>query len=457
MAALEQMIVDHLSSTHWTNLPRTTVDATKRSILDTLAAIVAGSTADDIDRLVTALQTPRGAAQATILVYGSRVSAPDAAWANGAMARAREFDDSHDPTGDHTSVPILSAALALAELAGPVSGREFITAYALAADMTARLRMAPSRKVGGTAFAANTYAPFSAAVAGASLLKLNGESMYDALAWAYSQAAGSVQLQQSGGSALHIHHGMAAAAGVRSSLLAKQGFHGMSDCLTGKFGLYNAYEAGEFDESIITKDLGTSYLIDQVSLKQYPAGRVTHGPIEAAIELHHTANMMLDQIDRVDVVYTRGGFNMTCEPEADRRTPTNTQDAKFSLYYNVACALARGHVTLADFSPEAVADPGVAALTKKIHVHVDPELTSIIPPGRLTVVFTDGTAREAVVPELKGTPANPVSLTDCAEKFRLCLPYAARDMSSKSDELIDSIVNFEQLEDVGAWLVGHLS
>src|SRR5262249_59461143 len=89
--------------------------------------------------------------------------AVQATWANAAMARAREFDDSHDASGDHISVPILPAALAAAELRGGVSGRDFLAAYVLAADLVARLRLARFRRIGQTAFAANAFAPFSAA------------------------------------------------------------------------------------------------------------------------------------------------------------------------------------------------------------------------------------------------------------------------------------------------------
>ena len=139
------------------------------------------------------------------------------------MARAHEFDDSHDPTGDHTSVPIFSAALAAAELRGGVSGREFLTAYVLAADLVSRLRLAPTRKVGGTDFAANTYAPFAAATAAGWLLGLRDDGLYAALGWASAQAAGSLQLQQGGTSTLHVHHGLAAATGMQGALLARQG------------------------------------------------------------------------------------------------------------------------------------------------------------------------------------------------------------------------------------------
>lgn len=302
-------------------------------------------------------------------------------------------------------MPILSSAVAAAELRGGVSGRDFLTAYVLAADLTARLWLAPRKKVGGTGFAANTFAPFAAATAAGLILGLRDQALADALGWAYAQAAGAVQLQQGGHSTLHVHHGLAAATGVQAALLAREGFPGAHEFLTGKFGFYNAYENGAYDPRAITDALGERFEITRVSVKQYPSGRVTHGPIDAALALKRAVGFEAEEIDDVVVVYTTGGFNMTCEPAAERRVPVSVQHAKFSLYYNVACALARGHVGLDDFTPEAVADPRVRQLAAMVRVTVDPEMTRLIPPGIVTVRLRDGRKFDKRVDDLKGTPA----------------------------------------------------
>jgi 2-methylcitrate dehydratase PrpD len=125
---LEQRLVDLLSSRRFDDLPVEAIEAARRSIVDTLAVIVAGSSGDDIAELIDWLVGEGARAAATVLVYGRRLSVTQVCWANSAMARSRELDDSHDATGDHTSVPILPAALAAAELSGGVSGREFLAA-----------------------------------------------------------------------------------------------------------------------------------------------------------------------------------------------------------------------------------------------------------------------------------------------------------------------------------------
>ncbi|MBI4494311.1 MAG: MmgE/PrpD family protein [Chloroflexi bacterium] len=451
MATLEDQLVAHLSETRFEHLPAEAVEAARRCILDTLGVVVAGSSGDDIEALIQWLQSRGGPAEATALVYGARLPAPHAAWANGAMARAREFDDSHDATGDHTSVPILSAALAAAELQGGASGRDFLAAYVLAADFTSRLRLAPTTRVGGTAFAANTFAPFSAAVAAGRLLGLRGERLSHALGWAYAQCAGSVQLQQGGGSALHLHHGLASASGVQAALLARHGLPGTEQFLSGKFGLFNAYAGGDYNLQALTDGLGDRYEIAQVSIKQYPSGRVTHGPIDAALALRAEERLDPSDIVEVGVVYTRGGYNMTCEPLAERRVPNSVQHAKFSLAYNLACALARGHVDLEDFTPQAIADPTVRDLAARVEVLVDPQLTDVIPPGMVSVQLKDGRLLQRVVNYPKGTPENPVSFRDCVAKLHRCLAFAARPLEPGAVEAAVRMVSrLEAVEDVRA-------
>lgn len=449
MISIENQLVEHLSRTDFEDLPEKAIEAARKCIIDTLGVIVAGSSGEDIDLFMEWLQARKGPGEATVLVYGTRLPVFYATWANGAMTRAREFDDSHDPTGDHTSVPILSAALATAELKGSVTGKQLLAAYVLAADFVTRLRMAPTKKVGSTSFAANSYAPFAAAVASGRLLGLAGERLYNALGWAFSQCAGSLQLQQGGKSQLHIHHGLAAATGVQAALLAGHGMPGANDFLTGKFGLYNAYEGGAYNPKILTDALGERYEITGISFKQYPSGRVTHAPIEAAIRLHREEQLNPSDITEVTVHYTKGGYNMTCEPLEERRVPSRVQHAKFSLYYNVACALARGHVGLEDFTPEAVADETVRDLAAKIDVVVDPNIRRVIPPGIVSVKMRDGRELKRVVEYPMGTPENPVTFDDCVDKFRRCQPFAAKALDpEKTEAAINLVANLESVQDI---------
>lgn len=444
---LEDRVVAYLSNAQFEDLPPEAIDAGKKCVLDILGVMAAGSSAADIASLIQLLERST-VPEATVLIYGTRLSAVHATWVNGAMARAREIDDSHDATGHHISVPIMPAALAAVELQGTVSGRDLLLAYVLAADLGARLRLASPHRSGETGFAANTYAPFSSSAVAARLFGLKGQAMYHALAWAYAQCAGGLQLQQSGQSALHIHHGLAASTGLQAALLARHGLPGPDEFLTGRFGFYAAYDGGNPDLSKFLDGLGERYEVTGIATKQYPSGRVTHGPIEAAIALHTEESLRPADIKEVSVVYGARGFKMTCEPENERRLPTKPQHAKFSLYYVVASALARGHVGIEDFTPEAVADPIVRDLCAKIRVEVDPALRGI-PGGDVTVTLKNGRQIRRQVPVLKGTPERPCTYEEYAAKFRRCVAFAAKPIpESKVEAAIVFVANLESAKDV---------
>lgn len=446
---LEERLVRFLVDTRYEDIPQETIETMKRSVIDTFGVLCAGSSAPDIAELLLHLKARNPAEEASVAVFGDRVSVTDAAWINGAMIRSREFDDSDDYAGDHSSTPVFSSGMATAELLGTVSGKEFLAAYALATEFNIRLRMAPRTRVGAPSqgFAANSYAPFSAAIIAGRLMKLNAEQMYNALGWAYAQMAGAVQVQQCGSPVLQIQHGMAASHGVNAALLARAGFAGIEHFLTGKFGLYNAYVGGNYDPEVIEKDLGKRYYATDIGTKPYPCGRIIQAPIEAALVLRETIGS-IDEIESLRIRYTKGGVNMTCQPEA-RHFPDSFQHAKFSLYYGVAAALVYGKVTVAEYSEEAIRNPEIRRIIEKITVIPDESLGQEMPPGLIEARLKDGRTVNVERRLSKGTAARPYTMEEIIEKLRSCLPYSARPLAEERVEAaIARLEDFENEENI---------
>jgi 2-methylcitrate dehydratase PrpD len=90
-----------------------------------------------------------GAKEASVIGFGGRYPVWLAALANGAMARAVDFDDGHDESMTHPSAVVVSAALAMAERQGGVDGRRLITAIALGNEILVRLGLGIARRPGG--------------------------------------------------------------------------------------------------------------------------------------------------------------------------------------------------------------------------------------------------------------------------------------------------------------------
>src|SRR5207253_10365987 len=94
-----------------------------------------------------------------------------------------------------------------------------------------------------------------------------------------------------------------------------------------------------------------------------------------------------EHIARVDVATYRFAANMR-EPD-----PINYFAAKYSLPHAAAALIVRGNAGYHAFTEEAVADPAIAAIRRRVAVREDPALNARVPrlkPPRVTVPLTDG-------------------------------------------------------------------
>lgn len=132
-------LVKHVCRTEFSQLPHEIVDVTKKSIVDTLGVIIAGSSVEGCRLLVDYILDRGGRAKSTIAVFGNKVPCALAAQANGAMAKAHEIDDVIDTFPLHPSASIIPTWLAVSERQGGVDGKRFITAVAIDHDLMIRL------------------------------------------------------------------------------------------------------------------------------------------------------------------------------------------------------------------------------------------------------------------------------------------------------------------------------
>jgi 2-methylcitrate dehydratase PrpD len=132
------ILAEHVCHTSFTDLPDEAVIATKRDILDTLGAALGGSIAPGITAIAGLVKHWGGREESSLLLMltGTKVPAPQAAMVNATMGHALDFDDTFDRAGNiHPGTSTLAASLAVAEMEGRVSGREFVLAVTLGLDV----------------------------------------------------------------------------------------------------------------------------------------------------------------------------------------------------------------------------------------------------------------------------------------------------------------------------------
>jgi 2-methylcitrate dehydratase PrpD len=435
-------------------IPAAVVACTKKLILDQLGVMLVGASAAGVPELAASVRQTGGAPESSVLGYGFKAPAAQAAMVNGAMARAQDYDALHERGIVHITAGSLPQCLALSEYRGGVSGREFITAMTAGMEFMIRLGLSFKTSFLKTGRVTTLHqATFGGALIGAKLLGLDQRQTVSALGLAYGQVAGNLQVTVEGTMLVRVLQGFAAQTAVQSALLAQQGLTGPERVLQGEWGYFKAYHDNQYDAAALTRDLGVRYELPDVSIKFYPCCFLSHFAIDATLQLVREEGLHADDVDAIHVRVTQGTYNVVCSPLDAKRRPATMEAALFSLPYCVAAALVHGEFGLPQTTLPSIQDAKTQALAQRITTTVDVELERLhgvgVGPSIVEVRLNDGRMLTRRVDYCKGHPKNPMQFDDCAEKFRRCAAFAEQPLPAHAVEaVIDAVANFEKLDDV---------
>ena len=444
-------LAKHIADTNFDDLPGNATDAAKKSFLDAVGVtLAAGTLGEGCKAFVDLAVAAGGKKESTVLGFGVKVPAFMAAFANGSMAHALDFEDAHDRAPVHPNAATIPAALAVAESIGNVSGREFATAIVLGCDLVCRLGLALNENP----LEDGWYIPpilgaFGATAAACKLLDLTAEQIVDAFSLTLCQATCSAELTHSPHSVVRsIRDAFSAKAGVLSALLAKQGVAGFRQPIEGKAGLYSLYARGNYDPMMLTNELGRIFEGANVSFKPWPSCRGTHSYIDAVLQIKDAYNLKPGDVEAIKVVVSPVNI-MLCEPLEGKQNPVTAIDAKFSLPFVVATALLYGRVTLDHFTPQALAEQDVLEVARKVTYEVDTGLSLKEAVRGFLQIDTRNETLSKRVDFPYGHPRNPISQEALVSKFMDCAKHSARRISKrKLNEIVGLILNLEQVENI---------
>ena len=327
------ILAKYVANTVYEDLPEKAVEMTKMSLLDALGVtLAAGGLCEECRAFVEIAMECGGKKESTILGFQAQVPAHMAAFANGAMAHALDFEDSHDLALVHPNAATVPAALAMAESIGKVNGKDFIVCLAVGCDIVCRLGLAFDENPGEYGW----YIPpilgsFGATAAAGKLLNLDEAGILDAFSLTLCQSTCSAELRYSPRSDIRsVRDAFAAKTGVLAARLAQKGVKGFDHPLEGKAGLFSLYSNGKYDGMRLIEGLGTRFEGANISFKPWPTCRGTHTYIEAALHILREHALNLNDIADIRVIVS--SFNrMLCEPEHVRKAPQTVIDARFSI------------------------------------------------------------------------------------------------------------------------------
>jgi 2-methylcitrate dehydratase PrpD len=211
-----------------------------------------------------------------------------------------------------------------------------------------------------------------------------------------------------------LHAGHAAEAGVLAAAGAREGVTGSLDVIEGEAGFGRAMSDGpDWDKALAT--LGHEHHITMMTFKNHACCGHTFAAIDGAQEAQRQLGVKAQDIARVRV-----GSYRAAKEVSGYENPTTPAEARFSLKYVVATALAHGSVRLAAFEPDRMKDALTRELMQKIEVAIDPELDAAFPgqrAARVSIETRDGRKTDYLQPARKGDPELPLTDRDLEDKF----------------------------------------
>jgi len=444
-------VAEFIGSTGFGDLPEEVIALGKKSILDGLGLALSGSVAKSgelVRRHLDSLGLRDG--PATVIGSGMKVAPRFAAFANGVGIHADDYDDTQLAVAPdrvyglltHPTAPALPAALAVAE-ANEASGRDAMLAYHIGAEVECKIAEAINPRHYQTGFHATaTCGTFAAASAAAKLMQLDLETTLRALSIAGSQSAG---LRENFGTMTKpFHAGRSSESGVAAAQFAAIGWTAAPTILEAPRGFFSA-AGGGYDENAIMGKLGAPWTFASpgVSIKPHPSGSLTHPGMTEMLRLIREHDIRPE-----DVVHVRVGTNANMPNALIHHRPQNELQAKFSMEFCMAILLLKRRAGLNEFTHEVVLQPDVQAMIEKVDFVVD-ERAEAAGYHKMTtyidVELSGGRRISGMADFGRGSPDQPMSYDDVAEKFRECAEYSGWDRG-RAEDVVGMV---RDLEDIG--------
>lgn len=385
MTTIVEQLASFTSKTNYAGLPKSVSEESKRLLVDAVGCALAGQShpKGSIGIEYAKLQGPGAPGeQATVLGTSARVSATAAAFANGELINALDFDAILPP--GHVSPYVIPCALAFAETSN-ASGQALLTSIALAHEISNRigksldyLRDVKDGKPSPPPVNGFSCTVFGAAAAAGKVRAHSAEQLANGLGIAGSMSPVNTQWAWS----MHlptatVKYGLAGAvtdAAMAATYLAELGHTGdlqMLDC--GEHGYPRLIGSRRWVPENITPGLGLDWFFPkEQSYKPYPHCRILHAPLDVLTGILEAHDIHPEEIESI----TAWVEAWVLKPLWTRREIGHVTEAQFSIAHGLALGAHRIPPGKSWQSPEVVFDPSVLALMQKVHYEVHPDYAS---------------------------------------------------------------------------------
>jgi 2-methylcitrate dehydratase len=459
--SLARELARYAAGLRFEELPESTVHEVKRRYIDSLGCAMGAISGEPGTIARRLARTVSSTESATVLGTTHRSSPEWAAFSNGVHIRYLDYNDTYLSKEPAHPSDNIAAILAAGEPRG-ASGREIITATALAYEIQCRLCDAASIRARGWDHV--TYGSFSTSLAAGRLLGLDEDGLVHAQGLAGTP---NNAMRQTRVGELSMWKGCAFANasrnGVFAARLAAAGMTGPAPIFEGEMAFWNQV-SGEFELDVAQFGGGRNpFMIDRSYIKFYPAEYHSQSAIDAALDIRReiwpeSAGAQREEDDRLDDIasITIETFDAAVDiigGEPEKWRPKSRETADHSLPYCVAVTLADGQVWMEQFDEARFTDERLLDLVSRVAVLRSAELSARYPegiPNRVTVMMKDGTSHVREVTYPVGHAGNPMTDAQVEQKYRaLCGPVLPE---ARIRESLDRCWNLESESDLSGLL-----
>lgn len=414
MTAVDRLIEFALGTGH-EDLPEPAREAALTFLADAIGVGIAGSAEPSAVTLRDVATRWGGGTDATVLGSRERLPPPSAAWVNSFQVHCQEFDPLHETATVHAMAVLTGALLATAEREDS-SGTAMLEAVALGVEVAVTLGLAAER--GLEFFRPATAGTLGTTLALARLRGFGAEASRNALGFAYSQLAGTMQAHVEGSVALPLQIAHGARAAVTSLDLAAAGLTAPHDVLDGPFGYFALYERGGSLDPWLNA-LGTDWRITELSHKPFPTGRAAHAVLDAVASLSAEQEFGVGDVAGISARVPPLIRRLVARPAV---VDMSSNYARLCLPFLIASLLRDGRIDTATFAPPKLRDPEMLAYNDRLEVVEDASHgREVLSPQFLAVTLEDGRVFERAIPHTPGSPENPLSPAQRRAKFERCV------------------------------------
>ena len=326
---------------------------------------------EPVSKIVTKLiEEEQTKGHSKLISNGKEVSAKSAAFVNGTIGHALDYDDTHFLFTGHPTASAFPTALAIGEELGS-SIDEIMLAYMCGVEISTRLGHILGYSHYNKGFHQTaTSGAFGATLVASKLLKLNAQQIENALGIVSTRASGLKS--QFGTMGKPFHAGIAASNGIEAAKLSKLGFVSCENGIECNQGFLKTHAWDETIPEAAINGLGKDFLFPEIKYKFHACCHGLHAFLEALDELKTKNNFNPDSIEKISI-QTQPSWLQVCNIDS----PKTGLEAKFSYRLTAAMSL-HGVDTgrLDSYNDEICFDEKIVKTRDKVEVIPNDQMTN---------------------------------------------------------------------------------